>query len=131
MLNKFPNKSGFPNILWSLVNAMLFENLEQTFQTPLYGIICYFGQFRKNLHELNSINNRVVKCQWQGCQMAYLSLDDVERDDSTDLRQDGDDDGEEEEPDEAGWLGGAADPSDQPGEEEGEPKRDHHVRENL
>ena len=63
--------------------------------------------------------------------MVYLSLDDVERDDSTDLRQDGDDNGEEEEPDETWRLGGAADPPDQPGEEEGEPQRDDDVGENL
>jgi len=74
--------------------------------------------------EFGRIDSRVAK--W-----LYLSLDDVERDNSSDLRQNGDHDGEEEEPDEAGGLGGTADPPDQPGEEEGEPQSDDDVRKNL
>ncbi len=61
----------------------------------------------------------------------YLSLDDVEGDDAADLGHDGDDDGEEEEPDEARRLGGAAHPTDQPWEEQGKAQGYHDVGENL
>ena len=61
----------------------------------------------------------------------YLESEYVECDDSSDLCDDGEDGGEEEEPDEAGALGGAAHPADQPREEQGEAHAHNRIGEDL
>ena len=63
--------------------------------------------------------------------VTYLESEDVEGDDASDLREDGECGGEEEEADEAGALRGAAHPPDQTGEEQREAHTHHRVREDL
>ncbi len=60
-----------------------------------------------------------------------LNVHEGEGDDPSDLRQDGEDEGDLEEPDQADALGEAAHPAQQAGEEQGEAQGDHRVGEDL
>lgn len=61
----------------------------------------------------------------------YLQSNDVERDDPSDLGDDGQDDGDQEQPDKARTLRRSANPANQAGEEESEAKSNNHVGEDL